>query len=352
MTLDANDIAREYGTDAVRAAFDGASLETPKSTSTPNGSGSWRDQVTTAAELQRQTFPDVAYILPSLIAEGLSILAGKPKIGKSWFALELAIAVAGGRTCLGDREPKTGDVLYAALEDNPRRLQRRIDKLLSPVSGDWPLRLTLATQWRRLDEGGVEDIAEWADEVAEPRLVILDTLAGVRPIRSTTGYSDDYETLTALHRLANERGIAILVLHHTRKMEADDPIDTISGTLGLAGCADTALVIGRSSQGTTLYVRGRDVEENEFAVQFDKPSCRWSIIGDAADVQRSETRRHILAALAASDKPMGPKDIAEATGIRENTVKQRLIGMVDDGEVFKQERGKYAHPDHVTCEGP
>ena len=86
------------------------------------------------------------------------------------------------------------------------------------------------------------------------------------------GYTEDYESLAALHRLANENGIGIPVLHHTRKMEAEDPIDTVCGTLGLAGCADTVLVLNRSSQGTTLYVRGRDIEEAEHAITFDKQS--------------------------------------------------------------------------------
>ena len=183
-------------------------------------------------------------MFPGLIPEGLSILAGRPKVGKSWLAIDVGIAVAAERICLGDRQPIQGDVLYAALEDNPRRLQRRIDRILSPVSTDWPKRLSFATTWKRLDKGGVDDIAHWANSIS-PRLCILDTLAGVRPIRTREGYVEDYESLATLHRLASERGLAVLVLHHTRKMEAEDPIDTISGTLGLAGCADTALIIAQ-----------------------------------------------------------------------------------------------------------
>ena len=95
-------------------------------------------------------------------------------------------------------------------------------------------------------------------------------LASVKPIRTQQGYTEDYESLAALHRLANEKGVSIILLHHTRKMEAEDPVDTVSGTLGLAGCADSVLVLNRSSQGTTLYVRGRDIEEAEHAVSFDK----------------------------------------------------------------------------------
>jgi hypothetical protein len=236
------------------------------------------------------------------------------------------------------------EMLYAALEDNPRRLQRRIDKLLSPFGAQWPERLTLATSWRRLDQGGVDDIRQWIASAAEPRLVVLDTLAGVRPIRTNNGYTEDYGSLATLHRLANEAGIAIPVLHHTRKMEAEDPIDTVSGTLGLSGCADTILVLNRSSQGTTLYVRGRDIEEAEHAISFDKHSCRWTIIGDASEVHRSNERGRILAALEEATELLTPQGIVASTGMPRNNVDQLLFKMGQDGEVVKVGRGKYRLP--------
>ena len=213
-----------------------------------NGNGGWRDHVFTAADLQRKTFAPVSYCVPELIPEGLTIIAGKPKIGKSWLALDICIAIAAGRICLGERKPVPGAVLYAAMEDNPRRLQRRIDRLLSPFNAQWPQRLTLTTSWRRLDKGGVDDIGQWIDQANSPRLVILDTLASVKPIKTQQGYTEDYESIAALHRVANEKAVSIILLHHTRKMEAEDPVDTVSGTLGLAGCADSILVLARSSQ--------------------------------------------------------------------------------------------------------
>jgi len=305
----------------------------------------WRDGVVTAAHLQRQKFPPIKFVVPGLIPEGLSILAGRPKLGKSWMALDICIAIASGRMCLGERKPAQGDVLYCALEDNPRRLQRRIDRILSPFSDKWPERLTLATSWRRLDKGGVDDIAEWIASVPDPRAVFLDTLAGVKPVRTQQGYAEDYESLSALHALANQKGVAIPVLHHTRKMEAEDPVDTVSGTLGLAGCADTVMVLNRSGQGTTLYVRGRDIEEAEHAVSFDKAACRWTILGDAKDVHRSQERGRILAALDGATEPMTPQDIMAATGMNRSNVDFLLHKMAHDGEVQKIGRGKYLHPD-------
>ena len=307
----------------------------------------WRANIFSAAELQRQTFPPVSYCVPDLIPEGLTIIAGKPKIGKSWLALDVCIAVAAGRFCLGERKPVQGDTLYAAMEDNPRRLQRRIDRLLSPVSAQWPERLTLTNSWRRLDKGGVDDIGQWIEDTPAARLIVLDTLAGVKPIRTQQGYMEDYESLTALHRLANERGVSIIVLHHTRKMEAEDPVDTVSGTLGLAGCADSVLVLNRSSQGTTLYVRGRDIEQAEHAVTFDK-GLPVDNLGDAADVHRSNERGSILAILSEATEPMGPSDIAAAAGVSVNNAKQLLHKMAAAGEVNKAGRGQYVHPDNLV----
>jgi hypothetical protein len=124
-------------------------------------------------------------------------------------------------------------------------------------------------------------------------------------------------------------------------MEADDPVDTISGTLGLSGVADTLLVLGRTSKGSTLYVRGRDIEETEHAVEFQKEACRWTILGVAADVQRSDERSRIIVALQTSSEPMGPTEIADATGMKPGNVKFLLHKMVEAGEVRREGRASY-----------
>jgi RecA-family ATPase len=343
--LDANDILRERGADALRAIADGAEIFDRQTPDARNAS--WRDHTMTAAKLQHMRFPPVAQVVPGVIVEGLSILAGRPKLGKSWAALDICLGVSASREVLGGIDPISGDTLYCALEDTPRRLQSRTTRLLGAYGMSWPERLTLATRWRRLDAGGVDDISEWADSVAEPRLVVLDTLAGVRPQRLAGDqlYDGDYRALLGLHQLAGSRGLAVLVLHHTRKMEADDPLDTVSGTLGLAGCADAVLVLARNSQGTTLYMRGRDIEEAERAISFDKATCRWSILGDAAEIHRSNERSRILEVLKGASELLSPQNIVAATGMGANNVWQLLHKMAADGQVVKAGKGKYRHPD-------
>jgi RecA-family ATPase len=309
----------------------------------------WRSHTVSAADLRTMAFPPVSYVVPGFIPEGISLLAGRPKIGKSWLALDIALGIAGEREVLGGSKPKSGDVLYCALEDTNSRLQRRITKLMSPL-GIWPEKLKLATQWRRLDDGGAEDIIDWHSSVPEPRLVILDTLVGVRPERQSrdTTYEGDYRALINVHKIANEKGFAVLALTHTRKMEAEDPLDTISGTLGLVGCADTGLVLARTPQGTTLYVRGRDVEEHEHAVTFNSETCRWAVLGEASEVRRSETRRTIIEVLADATEALSPEQIAVATDIKRNAVDQRLYRMVKDGEAVKVGSGRYVHPNKAV----
>jgi hypothetical protein len=309
----------------------------------PRRKPTWRDDAFTARTLQARSYPEIKFIVPEIIPEGLSLLVGRPKIGKSWFALDIALSIAAGRVCLGDKEPEPGDVLYCALEDNERRLKNRIRKVL-PGSSAWPERLTLSTKWRRLNAGGVQYIADWASHVARPRLVLLDTLANVRPISTQEGYAQDYKALTDVHRIANDLGIGVVALHHQRKVDAEDPLDTVSGTLGIVGCADTTLILSSGKGGKTLYVRGRDIEEAEHAVEFDAATCRWRILGSADDVRRSDTRKKILAALLEHADVMGPREIAEASRLPESVVKVRLADMLRDGEVLKRGHGKYAHP--------
>jgi hypothetical protein len=318
----------------------------PVDNPTPKQSSGWRLGAVRASELQSMTFPPVRYVLSGYIPEGVTILAGKPKVGKSWLVLDLCIASAAGRFTLGTLKPFPGDVLYLALEDNPRRLKRRIKKLLQALESKWPDRLTLKTEWRRADAGGLSDIEEWCASVPEPTLIVIDTLEKIRPMTNgkLQAYGVDYQAIEGLQKLAGKFGIAIVINHHVRKMDADDPFDTVSGTLGLTGAADTILILKRQSGGITLHARGRDIEESETAVQFDRATCKWTILGAAADVHRSNERAAIIRALeTAGDDGLSVAEIMAATESQSRgAIDTLLFKMNEAGEVKRLKRGVYA----------
>ena len=302
--------------------------------------------IQTAAALRTKTFAPLKYIVPGLIVEGLVILAGKPKVRKSWMALDVALATAAGRLCLGDRKPQQGAVLYLGLEDGERRMQRRIDKLLPTFGAEWPEAFHYATQWLRADQGGVEEIDRWCDENPTARLVVIDVLARFRAPANNraSAYAEDYAALAQLQELAIKRAIAVLVIHHTRKGESEDPVEEISGTLGLSGCADAFMVLKRTSSGAALTGRGRDTEDVDLAVQFNDATCRWTILGEAADIRRPDERTRVLTALDGLVDGMSPADLSVELGISSGSARVTLHRMAKAGEIKKSKYGKYVHP--------
>jgi hypothetical protein len=312
------------------------SIPTPATTTAP-----LKLDVKSAADLQLKSFSPVNYVVPAYLAEGCTILAGKPKVGKSWFMLDVGLAVASGGQTLGTTAQQ-GDVLCLMLEDNERRLKDRIQKIVGPFT-QWPEKFTFATEWPRAEEG-LAGIRAWIATVTNPRLIVVDVLARFRDPDggSQNAYVADYAAIAGLQAIASEYRIAVVVVHHLRKSAADsDPFDKVSGTLGLSGAADSVLILDRNGSGTTLYGRGRDIEEIETAVEFDRPTCRWRVLGAASDVRRSEVRNGIIDALKEAAGPLTRSEIVAATGLQPNAADQLLYKMVRAGEVRKVGRGIY-----------
>jgi hypothetical protein len=322
------------------------------------GKKSWRDGLITAAELQTKQFKPVHIILPSLIPEGVTILAGKPKIGKSWLALDVCLAVADEtRFVLGEMKPVHGDALYLALEDSQRRLKKRLSHIIQEGQNAWSPRLQLHTEWKRFDQGGLEDIEEWITSVTDPRLIWIDTLVKVRPQarKNEAAYDGDYRAMAGLQTLAGKYpGLGIVVCHHLRKASSeDDAFDDVNGTLGLTGAADTIIVMKRHSGMVKVFVRGRDIEDGEFAAEFNRNTYRWRLVGNAAEVFRSKERQGILAALREAARSMSVSEIMAATERRDRKATDMLLyKMEKDGEVVHAKRGRWRHPDTPPDDDP
>ena len=293
-------------------------------------------------------FEPIKYVVRGIIVEGLTLLAAKPKLGKSWLMLHVAIAVARGGFTLGEIHCEEGDVLYCALEDNLRRLKSRMSKLLG-MDVDWPKRLRFITEMPRLADGGLELIRDWLAKATHPRLVIIDTLSMVRVSmkKNDTQFQADYDAVKNLRGLAAEYGVAIVLVHHLRKAEADDPFDTVNATLELTAAVDSILVIKRETTGGhTLHGRGRDLVELEKAIQFNKDNCAWTIFGDAIEARRSASRDAVMGAME-GETEMSVADISDATGLRGSKLKMVLARMVKDGVIRRAGRGRYG-PVKVT----
>jgi hypothetical protein len=298
-------------------------------------------------------FEPLRWTVPGYVPEGLSILAGRQKLGKTWMAIDFAIAVAIGGVAMGSVECEQGDVLYIDLENGPRRIQRRIATLF-PYEQSRPdlSRLGWATDSPQLGAEFLEASELWRKSVEKPALIVVDVLQRIKPAGNVArnSYENDYSMLSDLQQWATGQGVSVLVLHHTRKGGADDPLEALSGSNGLSACADTTLVLDRTSAGLTLYVRGRDVDEKETALDFN--AGRWTILGEAAAVRRSDERTQILTVLKDATEPMSPAEIGDVTGMARNNAKQFLFQMAKAGEVQKAGRGRYIHPDRSDLAYP
>lgn len=300
----------------------------------------------TADELMRTVFPPTRWAVPGLVAEGVNLLVAPPKAGKSWLALGIAAAIAAGGRALSTIPVEEGDVLYLALEDTGRRLQSR---LTSVLAGDTATaRLHLATECAALPDGGASRIADWLYTHPDARLVIVDVFTKVRGASNAKSgqYEQDYAAMSALKDLADTYGVAFIVVHHTRKAESTDFIDAVSGTQGLAGAADAILVLARSrgNADAVLKVTGRDIEEAEYALDFDAPTGTWKLLdGPASDYELSDTRRRILELLR-TDGAMTPKHVADALDIPHETAKKTCRRMSETGQIDTDGSGTYSAP--------
>lgn len=305
----------------------------------------------TAAELSTREFPPLEWVVEGILPEGSYLLSARPKVGKSWLGLQICLGVAYGESVLG-REVKQGKAVYLALEDNHRRLQSRLRQLRP--SGYATEDLILHTNWPRFNEGGVEKLIETIKE-HKPRIIVIDTLAKVRPPsgRNSGIYEADYGTLAPLTEVANKYRTTILIIHHNRKGKAEtDPLEQISGSLGLAGAVDGALIIdgNRGDPSYTLSLIGRDIpSDDDLAITLQK-NGQWVVLGAAREVFISQERQTIKELLLLHPGGLKPVEVVDLTGKKAGTIRKLMNSMARDGQLINV-KGTYSLPTLSSSSG-
>lgn len=246
---------------------------------------------------------------------------------------------------MGSLQCDAGPVLYLALEDNPRRLQGRIRSVLdgSPA----PAGLHLATECPNLGAGGADDIAGWLDYHHNARMVVIDVFAKVRgQVAGSNTYSDDYRAAGLAKAIGDRYEVAVVLVHHTRKQGAEDFLEQLSGTNGIAGSADTIHVLKREryEADATLATTGRDVEEAERALKQDPRTHAWHLLdGPALDHTVHETSATILRYVR-GHQGARPQEIADTTGLAITNVRKTCSRMAERGHLIRVGDGQYAAP--------
>ncbi|WP_407386461.1 AAA family ATPase [Ruminococcus sp.] len=233
-------------------------------------------------ELMKKTVKPARFVVNGLLPRGLNIVAGKRKEGKSWLMLDLCFSVAEGEKFL-DHDTEQGTVLYLDLEDPESRLIQRARGIRDVI----PSGFHEATKAGRLGGGLTEQIEDFVKEHPDTNLVVIDTLQKIRKPKGDT-YAGDYAVISALKNLADRLDIAIVCIHHTRKMKAKDTFDSVLGSTGLTAAADGIYVLERKADGKPfgrLSFISRDLPDGDLPVRFDHDTCRWYLIA-SSDMER------------------------------------------------------------------
>jgi RecA-family ATPase len=292
------------------------------------------------------SFPEPSYVIPGIVATGLTMLVGGPKLGKSYMVRHLAHAKAHGEPAFGKITLSSAPVLLLALEDSASRVQEKMTSLLDdadPGSDD----LHIYTGWETMSAGGLRTLRQFIDD-HKIALVIIDVWVKFQGTGSTSKgkrnpsiYAADHEAAGALKAVADDTGCAILAVFHTRKTprgqadDAGDFLQEVNGTTGLAGAADTIMLLcrTRNSSESVLKVTGRDVPEQEYALSFDAESGLWKMLDTPPVVLDMGDTRHRIFDLLAREPMQAPAMVAAALDIPRDNAKQTLRRMLRDEQL-------------------
>ena len=297
-------------------------------------------------QLMDSVFQGRPAVIDNFLYPGVYLLAGAPKIGKSFLVAQIAYHVSVGKELWG-YIVHPGTVLYLALEDDERRLQNRMFRMFD-VEGTSDL--YFATHAKMIGRGLDEQLEGFIGEHRDTRLIIIDTLQKVREtVKDAYSYANDYEVIGRLKTFAGKYGICVLLVHHTRKQPAGDSFEMISGTTGLLGCADGALLMQkekRTSYTATLDVVGRDQPDQRLYLIKDPEHLNWELDHTENELwkQQPDALLNAVAKLVSAESPEwegSPTELSEilSQDIAANRLTKHLN--VNAGRLLEEHRVKY-----------
>jgi AAA domain len=213
----------------------------------------------------------------------------------------------------------------------------------------WPNDLYFVNKWPAMGKGGLEKLSASLEGHRDVKLVIIDILAKFRwpKQRGENFYDWDYRTATAIRDVAEKYGVAIVIVHHTNKLQdSPDIYMRISGSQGLAAGADTLMLLERQDRmqrEAQLAIAGREVEGQELIIQYDPDSGGWRLLGDAGLYNTSEERRQVLQFLEQCTMAT-PKEVAAGLGKNDSTIRNMMRTMANSGQLAECGSGRYAVP--------
>jgi hypothetical protein len=313
-----------------------ATLTANIETITAKGTGSNESGIS-FNELLKKQFPAEDWFVEGLITSGLTVLTGASKIGKSWTALQLVTALDNGGSFLGVLKCQKCDVLYCALEDTPKRIQKRIQKQgFTDYNGS-----RLETKRRT-----IADLRSYLKENPQFRVVIIDTLQKMMGISDLNDYAQTVTGISALKDIADTLGIAVVIIHHNRKGgDTDsDHMDSALGSTGIVATADAILTMRRKrgDSNATLSATGRDFSDTSYTLAWDKDICTWAITGQGSlQPTMTEAQQQIIDLLESEDRNWTTGELVEKTGKTPSALGNLLSRMKSDGLIDNPFRGQW-----------
>jgi AAA domain len=311
---------------------------------TRNGQAPYPQPISGTQTLRTEHDPLRCFV-EEILAEGLTILAGKPKKGKSCVALDMSLSISVGRQAFMKFPTLHARVLYVSLEDGPRRIQRRLKGIQANLTT--LTHLDFLYTFPRLGAGAFEALAHYAETY---QVIIIDTLGRILPTQNTTRQSlSEYQLLTdvlaPIHQLAEDNRMAIVTIDHLRKASVDDDIDGVIGSQAKGGMADHLLFYtrkGREKDGV-LQVLGRDLDDEKFVLSMVDGHLEFLGKGEIYELDSEHNK--IITILGEEARPMGVRDIMLAMGIHGDTHYERfrkvLQRLYKDDRIGKTQRGLY-----------